>query len=148
MKLALGISLIAAFALILLYSILVGVMVPGWKSSTGDLLHILNTRAIVFVGTNGSLLSGNNDTLGWFTTTVKDVRSSGNQTVVIIAIPSSDLYGSIEHGVVVASCAGLGVLAFLVAALWTSIHCCVNRPLDARKRGEVSIPYTVFDEVK
>jgi hypothetical protein len=68
--------------------------------------------------------------------------------VVIIAIPSSDLYGSIEHGVVVASCAGLGVLAFLVAALWTSIHCCVNRPLDARKRGEVSIPYTVFDEVK
>lgn len=155
MKLALGISLIAAFALVLLYSILVGVMVPGWKSSTGDLLGILNRRAIVYIGDNGTTTPGN-DTVGWFTTVVKDVRCSSNNSycndnqtlVVTIAIPSSDLYGSIEHGVVVASCACLAVLAFLVAVLWASIHCCINRPLDAKKRGDSSIPYTIFDEAK
>lgn len=154
MKLALGISLIAAFALVLLYSILVGVMVPGWKSSTGDMLNVLNNKAIVFFDDGSRNISNSSNTIpvGWFTTVVKDVRGTSsimnNGTVVVIAIPSSDLYGSIEHGVVVASCACLVVLAFLVAVLWASIHCCINRPLDAKKRGDSSIPYTIFDEAK
>jgi hypothetical protein len=141
MKLALGISLIAAFSLVLLYSILVGVMVPGWKSTAGDFLGVLNTRAVAY---SASIVP--NNTQGWFLARVPFAQ--GENGTVTIAIPVHDFYGNIEHGVVVTSCAGLGVLAFLVAVLWLSIHFCVNRPLDAKKRGDNSIPYTIFDEAK
>lgn len=146
MKLALGISLVAAFALVLLYSILVGVMVPGWKSSTGNLLDVLSNKAVVYIGGENPSLA-NATANGWLLTTVKNVQFSNNGTVVI-AIPSNDFYGNIEHGVVVASCAGLGVLIFLVVTLWALVHCCVHRQLEAKKRNEVSIPYTIFEEVK
>lgn len=147
MKLALGVSLIGAFSLVLLYSILVGVMVPGWKASNGNLLQVLNEKAIAYVGQQpNQTILGNNRWL--FATIERTVIGNSANGTVIIAIPSTDFYGNIEHGVVVASCAGLGVLLFLVIVLWTSIHCCVNLQLEAKKRNEVSIPYTIFDEVK
>lgn len=147
MKLALGVSLIGAFSLVLLYSILVGVMVPGWKASNGNLLQVLNKKAIAYVGQQpNQTILGNS---GWLFATIERtvINGNGNGTV-IIAIPSTDFYGNIEHGVVVASCAGLGVLLFLVIVLWTAIHCCVNLQLEAKRKNEVSIPYTIFDEVK
>jgi hypothetical protein len=148
MKLALGVSLIAGGALVILYSILVGVMVPGWKASSNNLLTVLSTKAIAHV-------SSSNNTLtipakpGWFLTTVENVQStSGRNLTLVIAIPDSDFHGNIEHGVVVSACAGLGVLVFLVLALSLCIHFCVSRQLAAKKTGDTSFPYTVFDELK
>jgi hypothetical protein len=75
-------------------------------------------------------------------------RRPGLDWTVLVAVSDGQVYGNIEHSIVVASCAGLGVLAALVLILWISIYFCVNRQLEAKNRGEVEIPYTVFDDLK
>lgn len=134
MKLALGISIISGFCLVLLYSILVGVMVPGWKSSNDNFLYVLEKKAVVYTNSSNVTM-----VQGW---------SFVNVSGVIIAIPNGDFYGPIEQGVIVASCAGLGVLFFLVLSLSLIIRFCVNRQLVAKKTGNTDIPYSMFDEVK
>lgn len=147
MKLALGVSLIAGGALVILYSILVGVMVPGWKASSGSLLTVLSTKAVAHVSSNTTLTIPARP--GWFLTTVENVQStSGRNLTLVIAIPDSDFHGPIEHGIVVSACAGLGVLIFLVTTLSLCIHFCVSRQLAAKKTGSTSIPYTLFEELK
>lgn len=150
MKLALGISLISAFALVLLYSILVGVMVPGWKSSTGNLLNVLNGKAVAYVYEGPIWLPPNDTAAGWLMTTIQHVKQPHANWTIVVAIPSEDFYGNMEHTIVVASCAGLAVLAFLVLTLWLTIHFCVNRQLAAKKTGggTTSDYYTLFDELK
>lgn len=147
MKLALGISLISAFALVLLYSILVGVMVPAWKDSTGNLLNILNDNAVAYVYESHTWLPPN-DTAGWLMTTIQHVKEPHANWTIVVAIPHNEFYGNMEHAIVVASCAGLGVLAFLVLTLWLCIHFCVTRQLVAKKTASTSIPYTLFEELK
>ena len=151
MKLALGISLMSASALVLLYSILMGVMVPGWKNSVASLFNQMDQKVFtsIYDTKSGVLVASNlpNSSNGWITTNMSNIHPNLNWTIVV-AIRTSDTYGDMEHSIVVASCAGLGVLVFLVLVLWLSIHFCVSRPIYAKKRGDTDIPYTIFEEAK
>jgi hypothetical protein len=83
----------------------------------------------------------------WIATSTQVVRPGLNWTVVV-AVPSEDIYGNMNQSIVIASCISLGVLIVLVGVYWISIHFCVRRQLEAKKRGDSPIPYSVFDEVK
>jgi hypothetical protein len=83
----------------------------------------------------------------WIATATQVVRPGLNWTVVV-AVPSEDIYGNMNQSIVIASCISLGVLIVLVGVYWISIHFCVRRQLEAKKRGDSPIPYSVFDEVK
>jgi len=72
----------------------------------------------------------------------------GLNWTMIVAARESDIKGNIDKGIVVASVSGLCVLIVLVALSWLGIYCCVTRQLTAKRQGDVSIPYTVFDEIK
>jgi len=72
----------------------------------------------------------------------------GLDWTIEVSIKGIDIYNNMEHSVIVASCASLGVLVALVVILWVSIHCCVNRQLLAKQKGDHTIPYTMFDELK
>ena len=83
----------------------------------------------------------------WLVTKTQVSRVGLNWTVVV-AVPPNDIYGNMNQSIVIASCVSLGVLIILVGLLWISIHFCVKRQLEAKKRGDSLIPYSVFDEVK
>jgi len=97
---------------------------------------------------NGTRYNVTQMNLGGWIVTQTQVKRVGLDWTAVVAVPQGDIYGPMEHAIVVASCSSLGVLAALVIILWVSIHCCVKRQLEAKRRGDTSIPYTVFDEVK
>lgn len=86
------------------------------------------------------------NTNSWFIVSTTRTEPGLNWTIVV-AVRDSYIYGNMNNSIIIASCASLGVLLFLVIVLWISIYCCVNRPLSAKKAGE-PLPYTLFDEVK
>jgi hypothetical protein len=83
----------------------------------------------------------------WLINMTHRVESGLNWTIIVCA-RDSDIKGNINDGIVIASCASLAVLFVLVLFTWIGMHCCVVRQLRAKKEGTVSIPYTMFDEIK
>jgi uncharacterized membrane protein len=84
---------------------------------------------------------------GWLVTLTQRTEPGLNWTV-IVAASESNVKGNIQTGIVVGSVACLCVLIALVLLTWLGMSCCVVRQLNAKKQGSVSIPYTVFDEIK
>lgn len=126
-----------------------------YESATGALIAYNAVNATLFDPVNGTrytLQTVPNQTLrqaesSWLVTKTQATRNGLNWTVAV-AVPPEEVYGNMNRNIIIASCASLGVLIFLVLVLWISIHCCVKRQLEAKKRGDPTIPYSVFDEVK
>jgi hypothetical protein len=116
-----------------------------YETATG-LLIASNTA---FGTVNGTRFNVTQMTLdsAWIVTRTRHVRQGLDWTVAV-GVQWGDIYGGMEHAIVVASCSGLAVLAALVAILWITTNCCVTRQLEAKRKGESAIPYSAFDEVK
>ena len=83
----------------------------------------------------------------WLITRCEYAQPGLNWTIVV-AVQDSDIKGNLHNGVIVASVASLGALIGIVLLTWLGMHCCVTRPLKAKRESSVDIPYTIFDEVK
>jgi len=121
-----------------------------YESVTGALVAYNTPNATLFDPINGTRYTIDRFkslSSSWIETKTRVIRNGLNWTVVV-AVPPDDIYGNMNQSIVIASCVSLGVLIFLVLVLWISIHFCVKRQLEAKKRGDSSIPYSVFDEVK
>lgn len=104
---------------------------------------IRNVPSAAIKDTASSLGGGGS---AWLVVSTQRAEPGLNWTIVV-AVQEPYVYGNMNTSIIIASCASLGVLIFLVTVLWISIHCCVNKQLTAKKAGE-PIPYTPFDEVK
>ena len=108
---------------------------------------VLPGISYIYDTTDNRLIWSSKTKNGYIVKRTRFVRPGLDWTIAV-SIKDIDVYGNMEHSVVVASCASLGVLASLVLILWVSIHYCVNRQLLAKQKGDHTIPYTMFDELK
>lgn len=136
------IDLLNGKALAYIYESATGALVAVNTPNTTALFNPVNGTRYTIQTLASEMNSGN-----WLITRTLHVRPGLNWTVAV-AVESQEIYGNMNQSIIVASCASLGVLIALVLILWISIHCCVKRQLDAKKMGDPSIPYSVFDEVR
>ena len=73
MKLALGVSLVSGFALVILYSIMVGVMIPKWQSSVDQLWNVAAEQ------TRDSMMEVINSTLAFIQFAARTIPHMGHR---------------------------------------------------------------------
>lgn len=114
--------------------------VPGSLFDENNTRYTIDTVPVVPIretakGTNAA----------WLTVSTRRTEPGLNWTIVV-GVQESYVYNNMNTRIIIASCAGLGVLIFLVITLWISIYCCVNKPLNAKRNNE-PIPYTIFGDI-
>lgn len=140
------VSLLNGRGIAFIYETASGAMIAS--TVNGTIFDANHTRYTIFNVTNQSMQdTADGQDNAWLITLTRRTEPGLNWTVVVAA-RDSDIKGNINDAIVIASVAGLCVLLALVLITWIGIHCCVTRQLRAKREGSVSIPYTIFDDIK